>query len=680
MPKPLEEIHAEALKRFDKIISAVREVREQCLEDRRFAAVSGAMWEGDAGAQFANKPKYEVNLAKQAVERIITEYRNNRIAVDFVSTDTVQDASFADDCDAILRGDMYESGGEEAVDNCVNEGVSGGMGALRLFTDYEDHYNEDNDRQKIKIVPVYDADKSVFFDLASKLYDKSDAKYAFLVLSMTTEEYEDKYDDSPDSWDNSVSDTEFDWSTDDGVYIAEYYEVKDYEEKVYTFIGLTGEEDRYFEHDFEDNPDLEDDLNAQGLYYVSDRTVKRKRVHKYILSGGSVLEDCGYIAGSCIPLVPYYGNREFIDGVEVVSGEVRWLKDISRLKNMGYGILGEIAAKGSYRKPIFYPEQVLGHEQKWADDDVDNYPFLTINPLTDAAGNKIPQGPVGYKEPPAIPQSVQNLMAQVDQDIKDLVGNKAEGEKIRSNLSGDAVDLIQQKIDMHAYLYFSNLAKTQKRLGEVWLSMASDVYVEEGRELLVTDEENKMATVEIAKPYYDSETGKTKYKNDFKNAKFKVIVDVGPASSSKRHAAVRKFVQMMPMVKSQQTAEVLEALAMMNMDGEGVNETRGYWRMKLIKMGVIKPTQEEAESIQKELANTPKDAQTQYLEAASEEALAKAQKSKADTMLQVAKTEETKAKTAETLAEIDEKEREGVIKTVKAIDEMQNRQTQNIAS
>jgi hypothetical protein len=31
-------------------------------------------------------------------------------------------------------------------------------------------------------------------------------------------------------------------------------------------------------------------------------------------------------------------------------------------------------------------------------------------------------------------------------------------------------------------------------------------------------------------------------------------------------------------------------MAMMNMEGEGIGDVRDYFRMRLVKMGVIKPT------------------------------------------------------------------------------------------
>ncbi|MCL5460398.1 hypothetical protein M3M33_17300, partial [Loigolactobacillus coryniformis] len=77
---------------------------------------------------------------------------------------------------------------------------------------------------------------------------------------------------------------------------------------------------RYTDADFENDDELEQTLTAVGSREIRQKKVKRKRVHKYILSGGKVLEDCGYIAGRNIPIVPVYGKRWFVDNVERCMG------------------------------------------------------------------------------------------------------------------------------------------------------------------------------------------------------------------------------------------------------------------------------------------------------------------------------------------------------------------------
>ena len=670
----LATVHEDALQQFDDIQSAMREGRLQCLEDRRFYSIAGAQWEGNLAEQFNNKPRFEVNKIHLSVMRIINEYRNNRITVDFVSKDGTSDDKLADTCDMLFRADEQDSGADEAYDNAFEEAVGGGFGAFRLRTEYEDEYDEENENQRIRIEPIYDADTTVFFDLDAKRQDKSDAKVCFVLTSMTRDSYRKEFDDDPDTWPHEIHQNEFDWSTPDMIFIAEVFRVEEASELIRTFQSIDGEETRYSEKDFADDPELENMLTATGQVEVRQKRVKRRKVHKYIMSGNGILEDSGYIAGTEIPIVPVYGKRWYIDNIERCMGHVRMAKDAQRLKNMQLSKLGEISALSTTEKPIFAAEQVAGYEIMWAEDNLKNYPYLLINTMTDANGNEALAGPVAYTKPPQIPPALAGLLQITEQDISDLLGNQQAGEQMVSNISGKAVELIQSKIDMQTYIYMSNMAKAIKRCGEIWLSMSRDVMVESGRKLKGIGSQGQMSTVELAKPVLNPDTGAVEYENDLSKAKFDVAVEVGPSSESRRAATVRSLMGMMQLATDPETQQVLGSMAMLNMEGEGISDVRDFFRNRLIKMGVVKPTAEEQQALLEELQQAQSqqqpDPQAQYLQAAAMEAQAKAGQAQANTAYTLARAEETKAKTVEVLAGIQQKERDSVLNTAKALQEV----------
>ena len=575
---------------FDGIQSAMRDERLQCLSDRRFYSIAGAQWEGTLGEQFDNKPKFEVNKIHLSVMRIINEYRNNRITVDFVSKDGDADDKLADVCDGLYRADEQDSVADEAYDNAFEEAVGGGFGAWRLRNVYEDEYDDEDDRQRIRIEPIYDADSTVFFDLNAKRQDKSDARSCYVLTAMTYDAYVEQWNDDPASWPHEVSDAEFDWATPDTVYVAEVYKVEERNETIRIFETIDGEEERYSAQDFEDNEELEMTLEAIGTKEVRQKRVKRRKVRKYIMSGSGILEDAGYIAGTEIPIVPVYGKRWFIDNIERCMGHVRLAKDAQRLKNMQLSKLGEISALTPIEKPIFSPEQVAGHEIMWAEDNIKNYPYLLVNPITDANGNETIGGPVGYTKPPQIPPALAGLLQITEQDMQDILGKQEAGEEIAPNISGKAIELIQSRLDMQSFIYMSNMAKAVKRCGEIWLSMAKEILVEPGRKMKAIGRQGELETIELGKPVLNQETGEIEYENDLSSAKLDVAVDVGPSSSSRRAATVRSLMGMIQISSDPETRTVLTAMAMMNMEGEGIGEVRDYFRKRLVMMGVIEPT------------------------------------------------------------------------------------------
>ena len=652
----LYEVHQQARIEFDQIQSALYQERMNCMQDRRFCSLIGAQWEGPLGNQFENKPRFEVNKVHMAVQRIINEYRNNRIGVNFVSREGEEEDKLAETCAGLYRADEQSSGAEEAYDNAFEEAVMGGFGAWRLRTEYSDDENPEDDRQHVCIEPIFDADTSVYFDLGAKRQDKADAKRCFVLTSMTYAAYKAEWNDDPSTWPKTITRSQFDWYTPSVVYVCEYYKIEEVSEQVRTYQSIDGKEETLWPDQVELK---EEGMLAIGWKEVRRKKVKTRKVHKYIMSGAKILEDCGYIAGKCIPIIPVYGKRWFVDNVERCMGHVRLAKDAQRLKNMQLSKLGEIAALSAMEKPILLPEQVAGHQLMWAEDNLKNYPYLLINPITDANGNPAPGGPVAYTKPPSIPPSMAALLQITEADMQEILGSPQQGDKMVSHLSGKTVELIQQRLDMQTFVYMSNMAKAVKRCGEVWLSIARDIFIEQGRKMKSVTSSGKMQPVELMKPVVNDE-GEIEYENDLSDADYDVEVLVGPSSQTKRQATVRALTDMMTLTQDPEMTQVLSAMAMLNMEGEGISDVRDYFRHKLLKMGVLKPTEAEAQQLAQEAQNAPPDPQAQYLQAASEQAIAQAAKAQADSILSVAKAEETRAKTTETLSKVSMADQERI--------------------
>ena len=675
----LAKVHQRSLQQFNKSQTACYEERKQCVEDRRFYSIAGAQWEGALGDQFENSPKFEFNKVHLAVIRIINEYRNNRITVDFTAKDGSNDDDLADTCDGLYRADEQDSGAQEAYDNAFEEAVGGGFGAFRLCASYEDEEDDDNDHQRIRFEPIFDADSCVYFDVDAKRQDKSDATRCWVLSPYSYDAFEEEFGEDPTSWPKEVNSTEFDWFTPDVVYVAEYYEIEEVKESVYIFEGLDPNAEEMRVPEAELTPEKLEFLKAVGFKQVGEKKAKRKKVHKYLMSGAGILEDCGYIAGNCIPVIPVYGKRWFVDGIERYMGHVRLAKDAQRLKNMQLSRLGEISALSPVEKPIFTRRQVAGLEQYWADDPIKRYPFGLVNDMEDANGQPTAAGPIGYTKSPNLPPAMAALLQLTEQDMSDILGNAQAGEQLQPNMSGKAVELIQTRLDMQVFIYMSNFAKAMRRAGEVWLSMARDIYVEEGRKMKTLGSGGETGTVELMQPMYDQKAGKVVRQNDITKARYDVNVDVGPSSSSRRAATVRALTGMMSLSQDPQTLSVLQAATMMNIEGEGLADIRDYFRKNLVRMGVVKPTDSEKEELAAEAQSTPPDPNAQYLQAAAQEAQAKAGKAQADTVLTIAKAEQSRAETAKTLSDMEVSERASLLDTASQLQQAfaQESQAQN---
>lgn len=656
----LADIHNEAMIRWRKSADTLWEERQQCLLDRRFCNIAGAQWEGRLQQQYENRPRLEMNKIRLSVMRIINEKRQNPISVKFRSPDGRDLDKFADTVAAIYRADEYDSNAEEARDIAYEEAVTGGFGAWRLYAHQEDpdeaEEEEEYERpQRICWEPIPDADTSVYFDVNSKRMDKSDARYAFCLIPMSPEAFEREFPKAPaiSSWPEATYSTGvFDWVKPDLVYVAEYYVVEETKEPVQVWgLGIDGPEERHLASEVDDV--FRAELEAQGMRLK--RTIKRerKRVHKYLLSGIGVLEDCGYIPGRHIPIIPVYGMRFYVQGVERCSGHVRMAKDPQRLKNMQVSKLAEVASLSSVSKPVMSPEEIAGFEHMYETDNIKNWAYLLKNRVMDKEGNEV-RLPMEYTQPTQVPPALAALVQFTEADLQDILGNQGEADRMVANTSAAATELIQTRADSLFFLYHDNFRKSVAREGVIYRDMARDLYVEEARRMKTMSADGEMDSTVINQPAI-AEDGSHTILNDVTKATFDVVTDVGPATASRRQATVRGLTAMLPMVQDPATAQVIIAMIMTNMEGEGLTDVRAYFRKKLLEVGAVQPTEAEREEMDKAAqaqANQPPDPQTQLVIAATQESIQKAEKIRAETVRTIADAKRLEADTVKTLSEV----------------------------
>lgn len=636
--KRLTKLHQDFLQEFDQIYDVQKDERRQSMEDRRFYSIAGAQWEDAIGEQFANVPRIEANKIHASVIRIFSEYRNNRITVDFRPKDSETSSETAETLTGRYRADEQESTAQEAYDNAFEEGVGGGIGAWRLRVVYADDedaddYSGDGDPDddpkplRASIEPIVDADSSVWWNLDAKRQDKADAEKCFVLTAYTRSSYEKgKYAKfSVSSWPTAKPDGNiFDWCLPDVVYLAEIYVVEKINDVVHVYHSpVTGEEKELTDDDIED-ADMMKDLIDIGYSWIRDQKVKRRKVHKYIANGIEIIEDCGYIAGKCIPIVPYYGKRWYVDGIERSMGHVRLGKDMQRLLNMMLSRLAEIASFTPYEVPILTPQQVRGHVDSWASGNIKRGAYRLVNETKDGQGNPVPIQ-IQYLKPPDVPPALAALTTAVVSTLSELQGDNPDQDQMVSNISAKAVELIQTHIDMKSFIYTDNMAKAMRRSGQIWLSIIKDITPEGEHEAMTLGADGKtQSPVMMNSTTIDKTTGATVPVNNPNEGRFGVWADIGPSFQNRKDATVRALLNILGVTnpQDQTLATVLISTAIMNMDGEGLDDIRDYLRKKLVGMGAVKPTPEEEQEAAAEAQNQPPDANTVFL-------LAEATKSKA---------------------------------------------------
>lgn len=664
------DLHALSLRQFRAGMESTMDERDQSVEDRAFHQVAGAQWTGPLEDQWENKPRLEINKVQQAMLRIFNAYRANRMDVLFAP----RDGSPADDlCDAIsslFRADEADSCAEEGWDNAFDETAAGGVGAIRLRAcyvddeDYGDEAGEDDERQQLRWEPIFEADRNVVWDADSKLADKSDAKHVFVLTAMTHDGYKEEYGEDPASWPLSLEKWQWQWTTQDVVYVAEKYELEQVRDTIEFWRNLASGDEKRFRKSLTDmHEGWREKMRIEGWKLDRSKRVSRRRVHKWLMNGSHIIQDCGYIAGKCLPVIQEYGKRAFIEDQERWSGHVRLAKDAQRVKNVMVSKLTEIAGRNSIEKPIVHPEEIKGYEQMWADDNITDYPYLVLNPLKDVSGNPIYGRQLSYTKPPNIPPALAALLQITDEDLKEILGNQQQAEQLQPNMSAQLMELVQTRIDEQCSIYIDGLKKAKKRAGEVWLSAAREIYVEEGRKLKGIDRSGEKRQIVVGKQTVD-DRGVRVAQFDLSEGDLGVEVEVGPTTRSRRVAIVRVLIELLSAVDDPEDKKVLVAMILANMEGEGLGDMRKYFRRRLIKMGVVEPTPEEQAKLDKEAANQPPDPNAEYLKAAAGQADAEAKQATAGVLLKIAQADKAGAEAAKIKSETDHQQQTQALEVI----------------
>lgn len=683
--------------RFDRAYSPQQDVREKCIEATRFARVPGGQWEGATAAgtkldeRFEKYPKFEINKISTELNRIISEYRNNRITVKFRPGDREASEELANKLNGLFRADYEETDGGEACDNAFDDGATGGFGCFRLATTFVNEYDPLDERQRITFEPVYDPSRSVWFDPDAKKYDKSDALWAFCMYSMSPEKYEAEYGKTPPtSLDvTSISAWEYDWFEPEVIYIAKYYEVRKESVDVISYKQpLTGEIATY---DSDQIEDIQDELESAGFEEVARRSVKRKRIYVSVVDGENFLEKPRRIPGEHIPLIPVYGKRWFIDDIERVEGHIAKAMDPQRLYNLQVSMLADTASQDPGSIPIVDMEQVRGLERHWENRDSKRPAFLPLRSVKNKAGDIVAAAtPAGYTQPAVLNQALAALLQQTSADIQEVTGSSQAMQQMPSNVSQGTVNDLMNRSDMASFIYLDNMAKSLKRAGEIWLSMAREIYGSD-REVRVVNEDGSDDIALMNAAVVDEETGRTVALNDLSTGRYDVTVDVGPSYTSRRDATVSVLTNVLSsMLPGDPMRPAIQGVILDNIDGEGMDDIKEFNRNQLLTSGVAKPRN------QKEQAMVQQSQQAQQQQPSPEMIAAMAQDKLANAELQKAANEQADiqvkafkaqtdaqvaaAKVVEILASADSQKKQDIREALKLLGQFQQQQGDNARS
>ena len=612
---------------FVKILNKVSEAwnltefqRDQSNESIRFVDVSGAQWEGWAGDQFANRPRMELDKASQSVNLFQAEWRTNRFAVKYRPSDEKTSAKDAELLNGLFRKDYRDSNGEQSMDNVVNEMSKGGVGALRLKTEFVYEDDPENKDQKIIFEPLYNAYNTVVWDPQAKAQDKSDAGWCDIITTYTEDAFNDAYPDAdPESFFQPMDRNIFNLNNIKLIYVSEHYQVKKKKALAFSYVNkMTGEKRVIFKDDI---AEVIEQLADAGFKKTGERRIVRRTVEKSILFGGGFLSKPRRIVGDMIPVSPCYGYRSYVDGQEYYYGLVEKQKDAQRLSNMAISNMAENAATSSSSMPIFTPEQVAGLEQRWAEKALGKHAYMLLNSLDDQ-GKPIPLGPLQHTQPAQIDPNTSLVLDVAGSFITSQSGGMPQ-DTLDPDASGKAINAMMQRVDMQTAVLMDNISLCTKTVGKIYLGMASDVY-DSQRFIKLVGEDGGEKDALLMEYVIHPKVDKFVRINDVKSMKLDVVVDTGASYANQRRETVDVLNQLLQNTPGDsQYVPLIYSSIVENMEGSGLDAIKKFNRQQMILQGVVEAeTDEDLEFVQQ--------SQQQQQQPDAGLLLAQAEQSKAD--------------------------------------------------
>lgn len=673
-----DEIFAKYLLDVSTDANVIDEQRDQANEDMRFVNVTGGMWEGFLTNDFDDdRVKLELDIVSDFLQRFLGEWDLNRVGVEYKPDDNKTTDDDAELLNGIYRADFRNFSGGVATDTAVLETATCGCGAFQLSTVFEDDEDPENDNMRIVWVPLHNAYNTVIWDQAAQRIDKRDARRVTKLKSFTTDSFQEVWPGKDPVSAYTPKGREFETvntSRPQLVYVATRYERVTRKENVFVYRNLASEEIETYSE--EDHALVEDELKADEFReFVRKRRITRARIEKTVFSGAEILEPTRRIVGKWLPIIPMYGYRAYVDGVEWYRGLVRKLKDAARLFNMQISQLAENASSNGQEVPIFTREQMSNPEVQaiWADKN--NLAYLIVDPAVDSDGNIISSGPIGYSKPGQLDGSTAALMGLVPGFVRDVTGG-APQDTLDPDASGKAIQALIKRANMATQTVSSNISNAILWSGDVYQAMAAEIY-NTPRIIGTLGRDGKDGTKQLFKNVQDTETGKIVQANTLRGKKFRPHADVGPQYETLREQTVEDLKGMLTVLTNvpggQQYLPAIVAILLDNITGVGLDPIKELNRRIMLAQGLVKPETPEEETMVQQLQQPQEDPNQALIEAATNQQNAEARSLDAGSLDKVASAGKKEAETVKVFADIQDQEQQTGLDIKKQIDAQQDK-------
>lgn len=533
------DILAEARKRYELASKAASENRERFKEAMRF--VAGAQWDDELkqARQSQRRPCLTMDRLGTHINQIVNDQRQSKPSIKVHPVDDRADVKTAEIYNGLIRNIEHQSNAPAVYETASWTQVAAGQGVWRVLTQYAD---EEAFEQDIVLKRVLDP-LSVTFDPNAKEMDASDGHYAFVEESVDRERFKELYPDiDPTDWGGNADDQG--WWNPENIRCAEYYRVIYKPTEILLMADGSVMDKAAYQNAIQGL--AAPALPGPDLTVVSSRPTKKREVQWFKIAGNSIADSRVWL-GRWIPLVRVVGNEMAVDGKIIYTGLTQRAYDAQRMYNYQTSVMVEMLSLQKTAPFIGAKGQFKGVEQRWANANVTNPPYLEYEPV--ALGDQLAPPPTRQPAPQVPTGNVQAMQAAAG-DLKWITGqNDANFGANGNEKSGRAILARQREGDTATYHYLDNLSRGILHTGRILVDLIPKIY-DTKRVLRVLGEDS---SAEIVQQDPDQPVAVTEEKTDdgikriynLGVGRYDVAVSVGPSFGTLRQESVEAMSQLL---------------------------------------------------------------------------------------------------------------------------------------
>lgn len=530
--------------------------RQAALDDIKFKA--GEQWLAEIVSQREKdkRPCLVVDKLGQYVRQIVGDGRQNRPSIKVSPVDSKADVATAEILAGIVKHIESRSNADAAYDTALDSSATCGFGYFTVTTEYAGDETFDQD---ICIKRVRNP-LTIIIDPESVEADASDMRFAFVMETMTKDEFEKKYPNKL-SADFETNEKYEGWYGDE-VRVARYWEVVEEDRTLYQMVdGTVISKARY------------DELKEGGLVEIDSmvkavRNIPVRKVKHSLVSGAEYLEEPQEWPGKYIPICVVWGNEIDIEGKVTHSGIIRPAKDAQRLYNYSRSAFAERVALTPKAPWLAAEGQVEDYENEWNTANTVSHSVLRYKP-TSLNGQPVP--PPQRVNPSDIPQGFQADMQISEHDIQGAIGMYASSLGAPSNeRSGKAIMARQREGDTGTFHYHDNLNRAIRHCGRIIVDLIPKIY-DSKRVVRIMGYDGTMseASLDPGLPTASQKQGLQMMYNPGVGT-YDVTITSGPSYNTLRQEATESMVTMIQ--AHPELMNVIGDLMVKNMDWPGAEE------------------------------------------------------------------------------------------------------------